>query len=67
MNACAGKPEEEVYQIKGKDLYQLNFVKLMGQLSPDSVPTLNLFTRVLIHWLNACHGSGTGPGTVGHR
>lgn len=49
MNACAGKPEEEVYQITGIDLYQLNFVKLMGQLSPDSVPTLNLCTRVLIH------------------
>ena len=49
MNTCAGKSEKEVYRIKGKDLYQLNFVKLMGQFSPDSVPTLNLFTRVLIH------------------
>lgn len=49
MNTCAGKSKEEVYRIRGEDLWQLILVKLMGLFSPDPVPALDLFICVHIH------------------
>lgn len=58
-----GKSREGVAQVEGKVLHQFTLGKLMRKISPDPVPTLDLFIYLLIHLFNkyllsVCHVSG---------